>query len=181
MARPVGKFAKQKAECLVWLKTLMKPKCFVSNKYLAQKLGCSERQVSRYLKSLEEDGSIVRTRYRYAKRGALKTKRFVALKTVWLPALVTPPKRFEGYQRKVDEPAQVKALPPEPTPKREPTEEEIARWCKELGCPVPKKEVPPTLEERRKAEIRYLSRPKLAGVVYSAGLQAIIDKIPTKG
>lgn len=166
---------------MVWLKTLMRPKCFVSNKYLAQKLGCSERQVSRYLKALEEEGSIVRTRYRYAKKGALKTKRFVALKSVWVPALVVPPKRFEGYERKETEQKPTVTELPVPPKKPEPTEEDIARWCKELGYPVPKKEAPPTLEERRKAELRHLSRPKLAGVVYSAGLQAVIDKIPTKG
>lgn len=162
---------------MVWVKTLMKPKCFVSNKYLAQKLGCSERQVSRYLKALEEEGKIVRTQYRYSKKGALKTKRYVSLKTKWLPALVVPPKRFENYERKDTKAAEVKDIS---APKLL-SQEELVAMARSRGWVIPDKDPTPTLEERRKAETRYLNRPKLAGVVYSAGLQAIIDRLPNKG
>lgn len=167
MARPVGRFAKQKEECYVWVKTLTKAKskCWASNRYLAGRLGCSERQVSRYLKALEEEGRITRQQYRYSRSGSLKTKRHVYLKSKWMPALVVPAGRFESYQRKVRMSGNSLSK-----------EELEAKWRKEYGIPEDKPLA--TLEERRKQDLRQLTTPKRAGVVYSAGIQMILDKLP---
>lgn len=95
MARPRGQFDEQKEVCYQLIIRLTKPTCWASNGFLATKLGCSVRQVTRYIAALVKENRLVLNMKRYLREG-MKTRRFLRLASAvrgkfGKPMYATPP------------------------------------------------------------------------------------------
>jgi DNA-binding transcriptional MocR family regulator len=97
MARPKGQFQTNKEKLYAKLVGLTNPRCWASNRFLAEAIGVSVRQVQRYLHQLVKEGRILHEQKHYLK-GGWKTKRFITLIKQAVMARVFGKPKYEKTQ-----------------------------------------------------------------------------------
>lgn len=83
MARPAGRLAYMVERTYTLLLSLAKPECWAGNVYLAERLGCSKRSVSRYIGILKQQKRInsVCQPLRFEDNASFKTMRVISKRT----------------------------------------------------------------------------------------------------